>query len=50
VEGDVTRDGVLDGWLALADARQAGVDDIQVFEGEAALAQARAMRMPCPRR
>jgi len=48
VEGDVTRDGVLDGWLALADARQAGVDDIQVFEGEAALAQARAMRHAVP--
>lgn len=48
VEGDVTRDGVLDGWLALADARQAGVDDIQVFEGQAALAQARAMRHAVP--
>ena len=48
VESTGTRDGVLDAWLALADTRQAYVDAIQVFEGEAALTRARAMRHAVP--
>jgi FAD/FMN-containing dehydrogenase len=43
-----TREGVLDGWLALSESRAALTDDIQVFEGEASLARARAMRHAVP--
>ena len=43
-----TRDGVLDGWLALSESRAALTDDIQVFEGDASLARARAMRHAVP--
>jgi glycolate oxidase len=48
VDGAGKRDAVLDAWLTLAEARQAAVDDIQVFEGDAALARARAMRHAVP--
>ncbi len=43
-----TRDGVLDGWMALCESRAALTDDIQVFEGDASLARARAMRHAVP--
>jgi glycolate oxidase len=43
-----TRDGVLDVWLALCESRAALTEDIQVFEGDASLARARAMRHAVP--
>jgi glycolate oxidase len=48
VDAGQTRDGVLDGWLATAESHAARADDIQVFEGDAALARARAMRHAVP--
>jgi FAD/FMN-containing dehydrogenase len=38
----------LDAWLALAEAHGAHVDDVQVFDGEAALRDARRMRHAVP--
>jgi glycolate oxidase len=48
IEGDASREVVLDAWLAVAEAHAASVDAIQVFEGEAALARARGMRHAVP--
>ncbi len=39
---------VLDGWLALGDAHGVMSDDVQVFEGDAALTRARVMRHAVP--
>ncbi|HYN81358.1 MAG TPA: FAD-binding oxidoreductase [Gemmatimonadaceae bacterium] len=41
-------DAALDGWLALAESRQARVDDVRVFDGEQALAVARRIRHAVP--
>lgn len=48
--GDGERDTVLDGWLALAEAHGLGASDdaIRVFEGDAALREARRMRHAVP--
>jgi glycolate oxidase len=48
VEAGQTRDEVLDAWLALAESRAAVAEAIQVFEGDAALGRARAMRHAIP--
>jgi FAD/FMN-containing dehydrogenase len=41
-------DVALDAWLALAEAHHARADDIQVFDGDAAIARARVMRHAVP--
>lgn len=41
-------DTALDAWLALAELRQARVDDVRVFDGEQALAAARRIRHAVP--
>jgi len=41
-------DAALDGWLGLAETRQARVDDVRVFDGEQALAVARRIRHAVP--
>ncbi len=46
-EGD-SNDLLLDGWLALAEAHGARVDDVRVFDGEQALATARRIRHAVP--
>jgi FAD/FMN-containing dehydrogenase len=46
VDGDEAPD--LDGWLALAEAHGADADDIRVYEGEAALREARRLRHAIP--
>lgn len=43
-----TNDAVLDAWFSHADAHGAIVDDLVVFDGEAALVRARAMRHAVP--
>lgn len=46
--GGAGYDAALDGWLALAESRQARVDEVRVFEGEQALAVARRIRHAVP--
>jgi FAD/FMN-containing dehydrogenase len=41
-------DAALDEWLAMAEAHEARADDIQVFDGDAAIARARVMRHAVP--
>ncbi|HWZ60926.1 MAG TPA: FAD-linked oxidase C-terminal domain-containing protein, partial [Gemmatimonadaceae bacterium] len=41
-------DAALDAWLTLAEAHHARADDIQVFDGDAAIARARMMRHAVP--
>lgn len=45
---DPAPDAALDAWLALAEAHQARADDIEVFDGDAAIARARVMRHAVP--
>ena len=47
-EADVTADGALDAWLALAESQRARIDDVRVFDGEQALATARRIRHAVP--
>jgi len=46
--GVVTDDSALDAWLALAEAHDALIDDVRVFDGEQALATARRIRHAVP--
>lgn len=48
VAATVSYDSALDGWLAIAEACGAAVDDIRVFDGEQALATARRIRHAVP--
>jgi FAD/FMN-containing dehydrogenase len=47
---DVDAEAPLDEWLTLAERHEAVIDDVRVFEGEASLRAARAMRHAVPSR